>query len=158
MKKIIFILTVAFAVSCSNSPQQEAAKIDYRSFGKKIEANDAVTNADLEELMEGKDSVFVKIKGAVSSICQKKGCWMNMQVKGGDELFTKFKDYDFFVPMNAAGDTAIMEGWLKVTTTSVEELKHYAHDAEKSEEEIAAITEPERDFAFLADGVLMYKP
>ena len=42
-----------------------------------------------------------------------------------------------------------------VTEISVNELKHYAEDAGKSEEEIAEITEAEKTFAFEADGVLL---
>ena len=33
--------------------------------------------------------------------------------------------------------------------------KHYAEDAGKSEEEIAAINEPEYDINFIADGVII---
>ena len=58
------------------------------------------------------------------------------------------------MPLNAEGDV-VMNGKAYVSETSVEELRHYAEDAGKSEEEITAITEPERTFSFEADGVLL---
>ena len=38
---------------------------------------------------------------------------------------------------------------------SVADLKHYAEDAGKSEDEIAKITEPKIEYAFEANGVLI---
>ena len=40
-------------------------------------------------------------------------------------------------------------------TTSFEELKHYLSDAEASQEEIDAVTEPEYNYAFEAVGVII---
>ena len=42
-----------------------------------------------------------------------------------------------------------------MSKTSVEDLKHYALDAGKSESEIAAITKPKIEYSFEADGVLL---
>ena len=83
-----------------------------------------------------------------------------MTLKLDDSLtsFVKFQDYSFFVPLNAENRATIVEGKAYVTETSVEELQHYAQDAGKSEEEIAAITEPEKEYAFMATGVLMEEP
>jgi hypothetical protein len=39
-------------------------------------------------------------------------------------------------------------------TVAVEDLKHFAVDAEKSEAEIEKITKPEYSFNFEADGIL----
>jgi len=77
-----------------------------------------------------------------------------MRVKDGDdEMFVRFQDYAFFVPRNAAGHNVVMHGTAQLQTTSVEELRHYAQDAGKSPEEIAAITEPETRVTFFADSV-----
>lgn len=40
-------------------------------------------------------------------------------------------------------------------TTSVDELKHYAQDEGKSQTEIDAITSPQEEMKFLADGVVV---
>ena len=91
----------------------------------------------------------------VKEVCQAKGCWMTLQMKDSTEVMVRFKDYGFFVPKNIAGQEVIVNGKAYVAETSVDELRHYAKDAGKSEEEIEGITEPERTYAFLADGVLV---
>jgi len=48
-----------------------------------------------------------------------------------------------------------MEGHAFKETTPVEELRHYAEDAGKPQEEIEAITEPKEEVKFLASGVLL---
>ena len=96
----------------------------------------------------------------VSEVCQAKGCWMNL-TSGADsthvEMFVQFKDYGFFMPKDLAGKEVIVEGKAYKEATSVEELRHYAEDAGKTEEEIAAITEPQMEKKFLATGVVLVK-
>jgi len=65
------------------------------------------------------------------------------------------KDYSFFVPTDLRGKTAVLEGKAYNRTTSVSELKHYAEDANKSKEEIEAITKEKKDVRFLASGILV---
>ena len=69
----------------------------------------------------------------------------------------RFKDYGFFMPLDAAEKEVIVAGKAYVKETSVDELRHYAEDAGKTQEEIALITEPKKEFAFEANGVLMKK-
>ena len=69
----------------------------------------------------------------------------------------RFKDYGFFMPLDAAGKEVIVAGKAFVKEVSVADLKHYAEDAGKSSEEIATITEPAMEFAFEANGVLLKK-
>ena len=126
-----------------------------QSFGDKISPEGAVDIKDLPKLMAGKDSVQVKLTANVASVCQVKGCWMELPTASGDKMRVRFKEYAFFVPKDAAGKTSIVNGWAKKTTTSVEELRHYAEDAHKSKAEIAAITKPQTGVSFMADGVLM---
>ena len=128
---------------------------DMMSFGEKISPDGAKPIAELPKLMAGKDSVQVKLVADVASVCQVKGCWMELPQANGDKMRVRFKEYAFFVPKDATGKTTIVNGWAKKTTTSVEELRHYAEDAGKSKQEIAAITKPVTGVAFEADGVLM---
>ena len=91
----------------------------------------------------------------IKAVCKKKGCWMNLDLSNNQEAFVKFKDYAFFVPLNADGSTAIISGKAYVDIVPVAELKHYAKDAGKSQAEIDAIKEPKRELVFEADGVLI---
>lgn len=170
MKKIFLGLVLSMAIiSCkneanstsNNSENVEVAEASWESFGTEITPEGAISSNEMlkkyEQMAVG-DSVQVKFAGKVNSVCQAKGCWMRLGLSDTDqESFVKFKDYKFFVPMDAADADAIIEGWAYKKETTIDQLKHYAQDAGKSEEEIAAITEPKMEYTFMADGVLLKK-
>jgi hypothetical protein len=78
-----------------------------------------------------------------------------VQVNDSTTALVKMKDYGFFVPVAAKGKTVVLDGQVKIKNTSVEELRHYAEDAKKSKEEIAAITKPEKTVTVLAKGIVV---
>jgi hypothetical protein len=80
---------------------------------------------------------------------------MMIDLGGDEEMRVTFKDYDFFVPKDISGRTAIMEGTVKRKITDVATLRHYAEDAGKKPEEIAAIVDPVKSLVFVADGVIL---
>ena len=156
---LLFVLMLAFSCKNDNSSQviQETEDIAYASFGDEIKAEGALSAADMSEkylgLKEG-DTINTKVTASINEVCSKKGCWMKLDLGNGEEMMVRFKDYGFFMPLNAEGDV-IIDGKAFVTETSVDELRHYAEDAGKSKEEIEAITEPKRTFGFEANGVLL---
>ena len=163
MKNIFVVLVlVAFAFGCKNEKKSEEnstvnEEIAYASFGDKIEAEGAIKAVELAEkyktMAEG-DTLVTKVTAKINEVCSTKGCWMRLDLENAEEVMVRFKDYGFFMPLNATGEV-IVNGKAFVTEISVDELKHYAEDAGKSEKEIAAITEAEKTFAFEADGVLL---
>jgi len=170
MKKIVFLILAATAIiGCKDAKTNEKAaekqqetkapEIAYASFGEKINAEDVLTAAQINEKYNGLkvgDTLNVKFQSNINSVCSKKGCWMRLDLGEEKEVMVKFKDYGFFVPLDAKGE-AIVNGKAFVQETSVDELKHYAEDAGKSAEEIAKITEPKKTLSFVADGVLLKK-
>ncbi len=137
-----------------------AMKVDYASFGAKISAEKALTKEQMIAKYKGLkpgDTVAVKFKSKIKDVCQKKGCWMAMELPNGKESFVKFKDYAFFVPLNATDSEAIISGKAFISETSVAQLRHYAKDGGQSEAEIAKITQPKTEYKFMADGVLISK-
>ena len=162
MKKIQFItlllLVAAVWISCKQAP---AAEAETNSFGAGVSKPDAaVSFADVNAQLETADSVNVVMRAKVGEVCQAKGCWMNIVDAAGTaegEMFVQFQDYGFFMPKDIAGREVIVEGKAYKQETSVEELKHYAEDAGKSAEEIAAITEPVMEKKFMATGVVLVK-
>ena len=82
---------------------------------------------------------------------------MNVDLGDGKSMMIRFKDYGFFVPMDASGRKAVMEGRAFREVLSVDMLRHYAEDAGTSKEEIEKITEAETRLSFEASGVLIYK-
>lgn len=163
MKKTILILALtAFFVGCEQKKEAtpEAAKVEYAKFGDSISDEGALSNIEMMEkfasLKEG-DTLDVKFKSAINEVCQKKGCWMSVNLAGEEAVFVKFKDYDFFVPMNAQNKDVVLNGKAYVNIESVADLKHYAKDAGKSQATIDSITMPEVRYSFMADGVLIAK-
>ena len=103
------------------------------------------------------DSVQVKFKSNIKEVCKKKGCWMQMDLSQNKKSFVKFKDYAFFVPLNADNSEAIVNGLAFIDVVSVDELKHYAKDAGKSQASIDSIIAPKTTYSIMADGVLIKK-
>lgn len=126
-----------------------------QSFGDSITAQGAMTGHDFGHAIAHVDSTPAKVTGVVTTVCQKKGCWMTMDVGHGESMRITFKDYGFFVPKDCAGKTVVIEGMAYRQVTPVEELRHYAEDEGKSAEEIAAITQPKVELRFVARGVLL---
>ena len=167
MKRILylslFVLCFAVMYSCGSSNQKTSANTaetatsdapEHETFGETFEAGEVVAYTDLRALIPETDSVTVQVKGTVDAVCQAKGCWMTF-VNGEEEMMVRFKDYGFFMPKDIAGREVIANGKAFYQTTTVDELRHYAEDAGKSAEEIAAITEPKREMRFYADGVIL---
>ena len=61
----------------------------------------------------------------------------------------------FFMPKNIADKEVIVNGKAFVSEVSIEEQRHYAVDAGKSEDEIAKIIEVKKTLSLEADGVLL---
>ena len=99
------------------------------------------------------DGKRVRVEGEVLSVCQKKGCWMELQA-GDETVRVTFKDYGFFVPKDCDGSIARVDGVFRVREVPVEEARHYLEDAGQHEE-AAKITEPVRSFEIVADGVAL---
>ena len=74
--------------------------------------------------------------------------------EGEQQLFVRFKDYGFFMPLDCEGSEVVFEGEMQVSMMSVEDQKHYLEDAGKTEE-AAKVTEPKRQVMFMASGVAM---
>ena len=160
MKYVFFIAVFAATLLSCNQATVEPTSVSEdgtQFYGAEITPENALASNDFKgafDASEG-DSIRTKVNGDVATVCKKKGCWMTMNIGGEDELFIKFKDYDYFVPLNCEGKNATIEGWAYKEEMSVEELQHYAFDEGKTEEEIAEITEPEVSYSFMADGVIL---
>lgn len=166
MKKLLILFAmVGMVLSCADKEKKAEEKteekvegVTYASFGDKITDDGVISKEEMAkkfETMKDGDTITVKFASNINSVCKKKGCWMKLDLPNDKESMVRFKDYGFFVPLNADNKEAIVEGKAFVTTISVDQLKHYAEDGGKSEEEIAKITEPKVTYAFEATGVLI---
>jgi hypothetical protein len=97
----------------------------------------------------------LRLSGPITAVCQVKGCWMHLGSEASP-VMVKFKDYAFFVPKDASGKVAILEGSMSLKQETVEQTRHYLEDAGKHEE-AAKITEGRKLYHFVATGVAIEK-
>jgi len=167
MNKIGIVMLLSFVIVACNSAKKDTNKENkiventYSSFGDTVSASDYLSSNDAlsnYKALKLGDTINLKFNANIKEVCSKKGCWMTLPAGNDDEtIMVRFKDYGFFMPLDAAGKEVIVAGKAFVKQVSVADLKHYAEDAGKSSEEIANITEPAMEFAFEANGVLLKK-
>ena len=166
-RMLIVLLAAALLAACNSSAKQgsktetvetaQPAGLSGKTFGAPVRTEAIINSGELAAKMEGRDSMELIVAGTVQEVCQVKGCWMVVASEDSDQepVMVRFKDYGFFVPKDIAGRKVVMEGWAFREVTPVEELRHYAEDAGKSQEEIEAITKPKDELKFLASGVFL---
>jgi len=152
LKRVLLTLAAATAtisiVGCASTPMDEARSEGWNHYGEQVSSGRAASLGALE----GGDRDII-IEGAIQEVCPKKGCWMHVVDDEGTIRTVRFEDYSFFVPRNAAGRRVVVHGRAETHVASVDELRHYAEDAGKSPEEIAAITKPREQIIVYADSV-----
>jgi Domain of unknown function (DUF4920) len=156
MRKLFLTLAIAgFGLIANAQPPEGEAKTG-EWYGEKVNPEGALNVNDVvAKLNGGSEFENVKIKAKIVEVCPKKGCWLKLELNDGSTAMVKMKDYGFFLPLAAKGKNVVIEGDVKLKTTSVAELKHYAEDAKKSKEEIDAITKPEKEVKVMAKGIVV---
>ncbi len=97
---------------------------------------------------EGKSVV---VKAGIATVCQKKGCWHRLATANPDvTVMCKDKEYEVFLPLDAAGKTAVVAGVFHQEVLSIEDAKHFAEDAGKDP---ATVTAPVTQYAIDLVGV-----
>lgn len=72
----------------------------------------------------------VKVEGTVVNVCAAKGCWFAIQDDQTKETIRiTSKGYRFFVPRDAKGKRAVIEGDLAMTVLTEADAKHLAEDS-----------------------------
>jgi hypothetical protein len=155
MKKLLLSCVVIMGALLINAQPPEGKALPGDYYGEKVTATDAISISEIPAKLEKKEVLDTKIKAKVLDVCPKKGCWLKLAINDSTTAFVKMKDYAFFAPLAIKGKTIILDGEAEMITTSVDELRHYAEDAKKSKEEIAAIKEPKKEIKFTAKGIMV---
>lgn len=160
MKRIaIAVCSLLVLSSCKKENKIEPkAEVAYAAFGDSISAENALSKEEMIakfDQMKPGDTLDVKFQSKIKEVCQKKGCWMTLDLAENKEAFVKFKDYAFFVPKNAKDEEVVISGKAFVSVESIDELRHYAKDAGKSQAAIDSIVAPKTTYSVMANGVLI---
>ena len=160
MKKLILAVFTLFSVSAlyAQPPAGDANLGDV--YGEKVTTTKSMKAKKLNSALAKGDTEIgqnVAIEGKVLEVCPNKGCWVKVELDDKTVATVKMKGYAFFVPVNLEGKRVKIEGNAEIATTSVKELRHFAEDAKKSQEEIDAITQPKKELKILASGIQVVK-
>ena len=154
MKKIFLLAALTLALGAGAQEKEKVQAAKGVIYGAVKEGKDAVAPDELKDkLVDNQFDGLVKAK--VGEVCQAEGCWMKLKNPEGQDIFVKFKDHAFLIPKDLAGHSAVVYGTAIRKTVSVEDQRHYAEDAGKTKEELAAITEPKVELRIDATGVVI---
>ena len=154
---LVAVLMVLFANQIVVGQKKDAI-VENTYYGKSFDSKKVTdTNSDIYKKITATDTITTQLVGDINEVCQAKGCWMKVNLSTNEEVFVKFKDYGFFVPLDASGKKVMMNGKAFVEELSIADQKHYARDKGASKEEIDKIIEPKKTLRFEADGVLIHK-
>jgi hypothetical protein len=95
-----FVLAAAPAFAAGNAGEH---------YGAKFGDAEAVALADVLEEPDRYARDAVKLKGVITDVCPKSGCWIVVS-DGEQEIRVNFKDHSFSVPKNVAGRKVVVEG------------------------------------------------
>ena len=87
----------------------------------------AISLATVLENPESYTKDAVVVEGVIAASCTRKGCWMQLapsDAEGTSSVRVTFKDYGFFIPLEAKGMKARAEGVAVVKTLSKADADH----------------------------------
>lgn len=104
---------------------------------------------NISDILADPDSYMdqtVLVEGEILNVCPKMGCWMELKSDDGDGMIkVKVKDGDIVFPVEAKGETAVVEGTVyKIELSQEDAIGYYEHIAEETGEEFdpSTITGP----------------
>ena len=121
-----------------------------RDFGAGLTLATTTSLVDVVASPERHFEAPILVEGRLTDLCMKKGCW-TVLADGKASVRVRFQDYGFFLPKDALGARALVEGVAQIRTLSEREARHYASESQNGEP--AAIEGPKREVSFMATGV-----
>jgi len=116
----------------AEKPATAKTQLDKTKFGSEITETQVTPLTKLVSEPGAFADKVVRTEGMVTSVCQSKGCWMQLSDANG-VAHVKFAGYGFFVPKNASGHRAVVQG--KVLQSEVDECAAKDGCREKGEKE-----------------------
>ncbi len=167
IKKLWMASLLALSLAaCRSTPPPAAsapppAPPEVKTYGQPLAAAQALPVATLVGQPDGYAGKAVTVEGTVRAACTNKGCWLelaeNAKTGAGAPAGCRvtFKDYGFFVPTNAAGSRARVQGTFELATVSASRVRHL-------EQEGAAFASKQpdgtaRELRLVATGVELWR-
>ncbi|MGB0423523.1 MAG: DUF4920 domain-containing protein [Flavobacteriales bacterium] len=155
MKNLFLALIAIALVACSTTPEPKTVA-QGTAYGAEFVVGDLMSLSEVIKSVEETGETNCTFEANIVETCAKAGCWMSIDNPGGEPIMVFMNDHSFFVPTEGMmGKESIIMGSAKRDTLSVEWLQHLAEDANRSQEEIDAITEPLPTISVNALGVVI---
>jgi hypothetical protein len=146
----VFLTLIAAAALCMAASNP---------LGKPLTLNQQTPIADLAAKPSDYVGKTVQVKGKVSEVCQKAGCWMilvDAQTKATVRI--KVKDGEITFPKDSIGKTAVAEGrFAKIELTKEQAIAQAKHEAEENKKPFnpASITGPKTIYQIQGTGAVI---
>lgn len=103
-----------------------------KKYGKAITVKEATAISAILKDPTAYHGKAVRVEGVVTEVCAKRGCWIKVGGKEGESITFKVEDGVIVFPMESKGQTAVVQGVVHATVTSVEDqIKQGQHQAEE---------------------------
>lgn len=165
MKPVLVLSLVLCSVAVAQQPTK-ARKMglarplefttEHEVYGAKLTGSPHLPMATLMKDAKKWHGKKVQVRGEITGVCLKKGCWMTIK-EGPHHTRVRFRDYGFFVPLDVDGRKTAVEATVVVRVESQAERRHYAEDAGWSREKIETIKGDKVLVSLLADAVQIGK-
>lgn len=147
--KFVFSLLLASALCFAAS----------NPLGKPLTLKQQTLIADISAKPAGFVGKTIQVKGKITEVCEKMGCWM-MLVDPASKATVKIKvkDGEIVFPTEAIGKTAVVEGKLaKIEMTMEQAIAQAKHEAEENKKTFdpASITGPVTMYQIQGTGAVI---
>lgn len=113
------LLAVVVVLSGSTLAQEVITRGDALGDSPLVSLHDVMSDVDAYL------DTTVIVEGAVTRVCQMKGCWMELAADNDSSgVRVTFKDYGFFVPTDSQGQAARLEGVFETNLFSKADADH----------------------------------
>jgi hypothetical protein len=131
MRKLLIITIVLLFSGCL------FAQTDDGKYGSEITLKEKTNISDILNSPEEYLDKDVLVEGKVLDVCKMMGCWMELESDvEGEKIKVKVKDGDIIFPVEAKGQTALVEGTVyKIELTKEEAIEYLEHIAEEQDQE-----------------------
>lgn len=135
MRRALLLLVVA---ACASSPAPstgpapttatpttvEAPAPAEQTFGQALSDRPITPLTEIAASPDRFAGQVVKTEGEIVQVCQRMGCWMEMQAEGVSPVRVPMAGHSFFLPRDVAGRHAVVEGQLALRELPEGERQH----------------------------------
>jgi hypothetical protein len=130
-----------------------------KPLGKPLTLKTQTAIADLAAKPADYVGKTVQVKGKVSEVCEKMGCWMNIVDPATEaSVRIKVKDGEIVFPKDSPGKIAVAEGtFTKVEMTKEQAIAQKKHEAEENKKKFdpASVTGPVTTYQIQGTGAVI---